>query len=130
MRNKSLNEYKHCVWKTLICTANSNLNHCSYEVYFGKSIFKDYNRQIIIDKSKIRSINNQKIKRYENERNSEGKKIKYNIGDKVFIKNYSQDKVATKWKGPYSVFGISESGNNLSIEMNNKITRVSYKNCR
>ncbi|KAG0420576.1 Retrovirus-related Pol polyprotein [Dictyocoela roeselum] len=75
-------------------------------------------------------MNRKRIDNHENKRDAKGNMHEYKIGDKVFIKNYSPNKIDAKWKGPYTVYGRSDSGNNVRIEMGNKIIRVSYKNCR
>ncbi|KAG0442295.1 Retrovirus-related Pol polyprotein from transposon [Dictyocoela muelleri] len=83
-----------------------------------------------IDKYQIQEKAKYKCEEYKNYVNKKRRDIKYEIGDKILIKNNTQNKIESKWKGPYEIKSISTSGNNLFVEMDNKIVRVSIKNCR
>ncbi|KAG0435936.1 Pol polyprotein [Dictyocoela muelleri] len=130
LRGKTLGELRKGIWRRLNCTANIQLGNAPYEIYFEKPIFKNHDMEINIARDEIKRINERRVRKYENEIKSKDLLVKFKIGDKVFTKTHSPDKIESKWKGPYTIVAISSSGNNLNIDMGNKIVRVSVKNCR
>ncbi|KAG0437086.1 hypothetical protein DMUE_3891 [Dictyocoela muelleri] len=56
--------------------------------------------------------------------------IKYLVNDYVFIKNHDSDKITLQWIGPFRICDVSKCGNNVFVNKNNKVVRVSIKSCR
>ncbi|KAG0441586.1 hypothetical protein DMUE_0939 [Dictyocoela muelleri] len=114
----------------LNCTNNSILGYIPIEIFMNKSAFKNTNLQKKINISDIKNNQAKLCEIYNDNQQKLRKLVNYKIGDNVFILNMSPDKVEDKWLGPYEVIRVSQTGNNIYIDKNNKIMRISIKNCR
>ncbi|KAG0420319.1 Transposon Tf2-9 polyprotein, partial [Dictyocoela roeselum] len=103
VRGKSINEIQKGIERRINCTTNMTTRYPPKEIFLLTSIFKNYDKPIRIDKEEInkRIINNKE--RYIKNINNATYKRKYNIGEKIYIKNQSPDKVAKLWLGPYTI---------------------------
>ncbi|KAG0436847.1 Retrovirus-related Pol polyprotein from transposon 17.6 [Dictyocoela muelleri] len=127
LRGSTFKQLEDAIWNRLNLCYNRILTKTPFEVFFKASIFKD--KQPINDikvehiKSMIRNNLNKNLN-YENK-----KRIfkRYSIGEKLFIKNFSPDKVEKKWLGPFEVTGYSKSENNVVIKKFNKYIKIPVK---
>ncbi|KAG0420322.1 Transposon Tf2-9 polyprotein, partial [Dictyocoela roeselum] len=129
-RGSNVKELKDKIWIRLNCTFNRNTGYPPYEIYYKRPIFKNINVNVNINKDKI--LDKLKLQRRSYKKYLEKNRIpvKYVVGDMILIKNNAQDKMKSKWIGPFNVTRVSQSGNNIYVETKNKIMRVSVKNCR
>ncbi|KAG0441423.1 hypothetical protein DMUE_1065 [Dictyocoela muelleri] len=67
---------------------------------------------------------------FNNKMKVKRKNVTYNEGDMIYLKNFSTDKVQSKWLGPYKVVRLSNSKNNIYINKGNKVIRASIKHVR
>ncbi|KAG0424369.1 Endogenous retrovirus group K member 11 Pol protein [Dictyocoela muelleri] len=111
-KEKSLSELKRSIWRRLNCTVNTTTEYSPYEIYFEKAIFENYLTNMRIDKDKIRLNIKKRRDKYETEMKRRYKMIKYSPVDNVYIRNNSQNKLESKWKGLYTVVKCSSRGNN------------------
>ncbi|KAG0436330.1 hypothetical protein DMUE_4275 [Dictyocoela muelleri] len=58
------------------------------------------------------------------------KHIKYQIGDLIYKRNISPDKVDKKWNGPFRIVKLSKNNGNVYIKIRDKLTKISKKNIR
>ncbi|KAG0437214.1 Pro-Pol polyprotein [Dictyocoela muelleri] len=129
-RGKGIEKIKEYIWKRLNLLQNRNLGYSPYEIYYVKSIFMNYKKEIKVDNEII--INKQmKTQRNNNKKDNEKRiKVKYNPGDYVFTKNFSHEKVNKRWNGPYKVIKVNEGGNTLVLDKGNKRFTASIKNTK
>ncbi|KAG0433986.1 Gag-Pro-Pol polyprotein [Dictyocoela muelleri] len=129
-RGSNVNELKDKIWIRLNCTFNRNTGYPPYEIYYKKPIFKNISKNVTINEDEI--IERLKLQRISYKKYLEKHRIpmKYVTDDMILIKNNPQDKIMSKWIGPFKVIRVSKSGNNIYVETKNKIMRVSVKNCR
>ncbi|KAG0439819.1 Gag-Pro-Pol polyprotein [Dictyocoela muelleri] len=92
-RKARLSELKKNLWRKLNCTVNLNTKHTPYEIYTGKSIFKNLKLYINVNKNEIFENTKKRLAAYQNRLDKIRVKIKYRKGDLVYIKNNSPDKV-------------------------------------
>ncbi|KAG0436371.1 IgE-binding protein, partial [Dictyocoela muelleri] len=57
MRGKGLNDLKKGIWRRFNCTSNSHTKYTPYEIYFRKSIFKNYDLGVNVKMEEIRQTN-------------------------------------------------------------------------
>ncbi|KAG0420194.1 hypothetical protein EQH57_0261 [Dictyocoela roeselum] len=129
-RGNTLTQLKRAIWNRLNLCHNRVLEQSPVEIFLGRSIFENvsYKKSPDIDKLKNKIKKeltvNMKIK------NTKRIFTKYNIADKILIKNFSPDKVEPKWLGPYEILGYSRSRNNVIINKNNKRVKIPIKNTK
>ncbi|KAG0420285.1 hypothetical protein EQH57_0210, partial [Dictyocoela roeselum] len=128
-REKTIEELKRNIWIRLNCTVNKSTGYAPYELYYGKSIFGNLDIDIIVNLENLREKAKKQRAKYTNRLKKTRSPVQYKRGDRVFIRNHSSDKTAPKWLGPYPITKISTSGNNLTVETENKKMRMSINNC-
>ncbi|KAG0441243.1 Retrovirus-related Pol polyprotein from transposon [Dictyocoela muelleri] len=117
-RGKSIKEVEHSIWKRINMTANTTTGYCPYEIFEDKPIFKNANEFLKVDKSKIINGIARKMCQYANKKPN--KIIKYKEGDKILKRNFSPDKIAKRWKGPYEIIKLSKNNSNMYINVKGK----------
>ncbi|KAG0420205.1 Pol polyprotein, partial [Dictyocoela roeselum] len=126
-KNKNLLEIERNIWRRLNLNANSSLGFSPYEIYFKKPIFSNISTKIKIND---REIQKNLIKSRERYSNNKQELPELKIGDYVFKKTNSNDKIDAKWTGPYEIVKLSKNKNNVYISEGNKISKISIKNLR
>ncbi|KAG0441354.1 Transposon Tf2-6 polyprotein [Dictyocoela muelleri] len=129
-RNENLDNLLKNIWTRINLTINKNTNYAPFEIYYEKSIFHNLQLNPKINFEEINKKSKERREKYLRHLYKKRVPVKYEIGDKVLIKNHCQDKTSPRWLGPFSIINISKSGNNLNVDTGNKILRISIKNCR
>ncbi|KAG0420416.1 hypothetical protein EQH57_0153 [Dictyocoela roeselum] len=90
----------------------------------------NYNGDVEIDEDKVATRMRKSVEKYNEKIRQTRKRVFYKNGDAVFTRNFDQDKVKSKWNGPYKIIKVSNRENNVYVDKGNKIMRVSIKNIK
>ncbi|KAG0435924.1 Retrovirus-related Pol polyprotein from transposon opus, partial [Dictyocoela muelleri] len=126
-RGSTLRKVEDAIWNRLNLCYNRILRKTPAEVFFKAAIFEDKQPINEINNENLKTIIKHNLNKNINYENKKRILKKYSIGEKLFIKNFSSDKIDTKWLGPFEVIGYSKSENNVTIKKFNKLVKIPVK---
>ncbi|KAG0420244.1 Transposon Tf2-9 polyprotein [Dictyocoela roeselum] len=129
-RGSTLQQLLNNIWTRLNLNINISTNYAPFELFFEKPVFSNYHGSLKIDIKDVRKRMKESSDKYNEKIAKTRKNIIYREGNLVFTRNFDQDKVKSKWNGPYKIVKISSSGSNVYVDKGNKIMRVSIKNVK
>ncbi|KAG0436252.1 Transposon Tf2-6 polyprotein [Dictyocoela muelleri] len=129
-RNSPLDECIVRIWRRINLTVNRTTGHSPYRIFF----YKEYSN-IVEDKQniEIEDIQKKLLSQFKKNINKENKnKNNFNIkkGDLILKKNFDQDKIAPRFKGPYTVVKKGKLRNSVTIDEGSRISKISVKNIK
>ncbi|KAG0438568.1 Pro-Pol polyprotein [Dictyocoela muelleri] len=108
-RNKSLNEVQQIICIRLNLTNNRVIAHSTYILFYGLNLNVQKGKNILYDINEIK----ERIEKHFNLNMSKSNKkrtdVNYKIGDMVLKKNFDPDKIASRYRGPFRIIGVSST---------------------
>ncbi|KAG0438210.1 hypothetical protein DMUE_3232, partial [Dictyocoela muelleri] len=121
------NQLEEDIWNRLNLCYNRIITKSPAEVFFNASFFENMRPRNEINNKHLKSIIIKHLNKNIKKENKNRILKRYSIGEKLFIKNISPDKVDANWIGPFEVIGYSKGENNVIIKKHNKIAKVPVK---
>ncbi|KAG0420345.1 hypothetical protein EQH57_0190 [Dictyocoela roeselum] len=126
-REASLKKLENAIWDRLNLCYNRVIRHSPAEVFLNLPTFENLKPFNKIKPKNLKKRIRSSISKNLNYKNRKRIFKKYSVGEMIFVKNFSNDKVDTKWFGPFEVMGYSKGENNVIIKKINKTVKVPVK---
>ncbi|MGL4848965.1 MAG: RNase H-like domain-containing protein, partial [Clostridium sp.] len=112
--------------KSICLLQHQTLGHSPFEIVKGKNPLNPYltskiDRNAILRRTKDRNLHD--LRRI----NSNRVPHRYRVGDKVFVKAPTCDKLDPRWKGPFRVVKVKLEHNYVIIKKGSKQFRINFK---
>lgn len=127
-RNLGFRRLKERIETRLNKTYNCTLKELPYSIWFNENPFS--HDKINNDHTKILERLRSNAEKTERYRNTKRKSVKFTIGQLVYDKEHSQDKVDPKFSGPYKILEISRNSDRCLLDKPTSNTWRSVKNLK
>ncbi|KAG0420329.1 Transposon Tf2-6 polyprotein [Dictyocoela roeselum] len=125
-KGHSVYELKRLIETRLNHTYHRIIKTSPYEIIYQYSPIDPIKRKY---KGCKASVNEKKMQIRNNKKTNKTRKMhKYKVGDKVFRKTHSPDKINDLYLRPFDIMEVSSDGNIVTINKPNKISKQNIKN--